>query len=478
MNWISGSTASVTEVPGGRLENVPALSGFRSLFKYSGRPLLRLADARKYSDHAVAFEVLGLSYVLLFEPKTIEQVLLTQHSAFTKDRLTLDLRRVLGTGLLTSDGETWRRDRKLMAPFFQPSEVAAYGTVMTESAQSCVDRCATGETFDVHSAMMQLTLEVLVRSLFGADLPRAGEVERLIGPLMRDFRPTAVAWRLFLPEWLPVPSRTRLNRTRRGLDSIVNELIAARRRQPAPADRAPPLEASSSRTASERAATNGRATDLLGRLMMARDIEGSLSEAALRDETMTLFLAGHETTALALTYTLRLLALHPEYTRAIRSELAQVMEGPLPTTRDLPKLIRLRAVLDESLRLYPPVWAFARTPREDVVVNQVEIAAVTQVIVSPWSLHRDPRFFEAPERFWPERWLERPSPPRFSYLPFGAGPRVCIGSHFALTEAALILATIVQNCDIELEPDPPLELSPSITLRPRGPVPMRWRRRA
>jgi len=155
MNWISGSTASVTEVPGGRLENVPALSGFRSLFKYSGRPLLRLADARKYSDHAVAFEVLGLSYVLLFEPKTIEQVLLTQHSAFTKDRLTLDLRRVLGTGLLTSDGETWRRDRKLMAPFFQPSEVAAYGTVMTESAQSCVDRRATRAGAD---AMAQASL--------------------------------------------------------------------------------------------------------------------------------------------------------------------------------------------------------------------------------------------------------------------------------------------------------------------------------
>lgn len=459
------------EGPAVALPNVPALSGWRSVLKYSNQPLRRLADARKHSDRAVAFEVLGLSYVLLFEPRAIEQVLVTQHSAFQKDRLTRDLQRILGTGLLTSEGETWRRDRKLMAPFFKPAEIGAYGAIMAECARACVERYTALESFDVHSAMMNLTLEVLVRALFGSDVVRSDGVEALLGPIMQDFRPTSVAWRLFLPNWVPLPSRRRLDRARSGLDAIVNELIAVRRRQAATEREASPMAAPSGEESS-------RAVDLLGRLTRARDVEGRLSEVALRDEAMTLFLAGHETTALALTYTLRLLALHPEHARAIRTELARVLGDGLPTPESLSELVQLRAVLDESLRLYPPVWAFGREPREDVVVNGFKIPKGTQIAISPWLMHRDARFFAEPERFSPERWLGQPSPPRFTYLPFGAGPRVCIGSHFAITEAMIILATILQHCDLELLPDPPLSLLPSITLRPRDAVPMRWQRRS
>ena len=203
------------------------------------------------------------------------------------------------------------------------------------------------------------------------------------------------------------------------------------------------------------------------------DAEGNLSEAALRDEAMTLFLAGHETTALSLTYALRLLAQHAPEREAMMAELASVLGERLPGVADLPNLPYTRAVLDETLRLFPPAWGIGRQPREDVVVAGVAIPRGTQVIVAPWVMHRDARFFAEPHRFWPERWLSQPPPPRFAYMPFGAGPRVCIGSHFALAEAMLILAVMLQHVEPELLPEPELDLMPSVTLRPRGPVLMR-----
>lgn len=436
----------------------PELSGFGSMLQYARRPLARFEAARRVSDRAVAFRVLGRPYIVLFDPKAIEQVLVTQHAAFEKDRFTNDLRRVLGDGLLTSDGDTWRRHRKLMAPSFQRSEVGAYGEVMAERARALVERQASGEVFDAHSVMMQLTLDILVRALFGTEVKRAPDVERLLEPVMHDYLPPAVSWRLLLPEWVPLPSRRRLARARRELDAILLELIAERRAAGAGPD-AP-------------------ASDLLGRLMLACDAEGSLSEAALRDEAMTLFLAGHETTALSLTYGLRLLAQHPRERQALVAELDQVLGGRAPSLQDLPNLPYTRAVLDETLRSFPPAWALGREPRQDVVVAGVAIPKGTQVIVCPWVMHHDPQFFPEPDRFWPERWLTQPAPPRFAYMPFGAGPRVCIGSHFALAEAMLILAVILQRVELELPAQPALELMPSVTLRPRGAVLMRMTPRA
>lgn len=443
-----------------RLPVVPELSGFGSMLAYARQPLLRFEAARRHSERAVAFRVMGRSFIALFDLDAVEAVLVTQHAAFEKDRFTRDLERVLGAGLLTSHGAAWRRHRKLMAPSFQRAEIGQYAVVMVERTQAFLAKRARGEVFDVQSAMMQLTLDVLVRALFGAEVSRAAEVERLLSALARDYRPPAVALRLSSPEWLPLPSRLRLRRVRAELDAILFELFAERRaRDPARADPDAPL-------------------DLLGRLMGASDAQGRLGEAALRDEAMTLFLAGHETTALSLTYALRLLGLHPEEAALLRAELAAVLGGRAPGMLDLPRLPRLRAVLDETLRLYPPAWAIGRQPREDVVVAGIHVPRGTQVIVSPWILHRDPRFFEDPERFWPDRWLGRPPPPRFAYLPFGAGPRVCIGSHFALAEAALILATLLSVARFELVPQPPLVPSPSVTLRPRAPVLMRMMDRA
>jgi cytochrome P450 len=449
------------------LSPAPELSGIRSMLEYSRRPLLRFEAARRLSDRAVAFRVLGRTYMTLFDPKAIEQVLVTQHAAFEKDRFTADLRRVLGMGLLTSEGEPWRRSRKLIAPSFQRGEIAVYGPVMVERAREFVRALEPGVVFDVHSALMHLTLDILVRALFGTEVARAGEVERLLEPMLHDYVPPRVAWRLLLPEWLPLPSRARLARCRRELDVILLELLAERRGRKG--DEAGSGVAASEGAEKRRPASN----DLLGRLMIAGDAEGGLSEAALRDEAMTLFLAGHETTALSLTYALRLLAQHPEEKQRLLDELTQVLGGRAPTLQDLPQLRYARAVLDETLRLFPPAWAIGREPREDVVVAGIAIPRGTQIVVCPWVMHRDARFFPDPERFWPERWMTEPPPPRFAYLPFGAGPRVCIGSHFALAEAALVLSVLLQSADFQLVPQPDLDLMPTVTLRPRGPVLMR-----
>jgi cytochrome P450 len=437
------------------------LSGFGSMFKYARHPLARFEAARRVSDRAVAFRVLGRPYIALFDPRAIEQVLVTQHAAFEKDRFTNDLRRLLGHGLLTSDGDTWRRHRKLIAPSFQPGELGAYGAVMAERAQAFVQRLPPGAVFDVHSAMMHLTLDILVRALFGTEVKRAPDVERLLEPVIHDYVPPAVAWRLLLPEWVPLPSRRRLAHARRELDAILLELIDERRR-----------------AAADPARSGAPPSDLLGRLMLACDAQGSLSEAALRDEAMTLFLAGHETTALSLTYGLRLLAKHPRERRALVSELDQVLGGRAPSLHDVPNLPYTRAVLDETLRLFPPAWGLGREPREDAVVAGLAIPKGTQVIVCPWVMHHDGQFFPEPDRFWPERWLTQPAPRRFAYMPFGAGPRVCIGSHFAVAEAMLILAVILQQMQLELPAQPELELVPSVTLRPRRPVLMRLTPRA
>ncbi len=446
-----------------RLTPAASLSGIGSMLKYRAQPLARFEAARALSDRAVAFSVLGLPYIAFFDLKAIEHILVTRHADFEKDAFTHDLRRVLGTGLLTSEGDAWRRQRKLIAPSFQPREIGAYGPVMVERAHAFAQGQAPAAVFDIHSAMMHLTLDILVRALFGTRVSRGAEVERLLDQLMVDYMPAAAAWRLILPEWLPLPSRRRLASIRAELDVILLELIRDRK----------------ARAAAE---ANDAATtlpaDLLGRLMLAHDTAGTLSEEAVRDEAMTLFLAGHETTALSLTYTLRLLAQHPAEADALFRELEHVLRGRPPSMSDLPALPYTRAVIDEALRLYPPAWAIGRQPIEDTVVAGVVVPQGTMLIIAPWVMHRDARFFPDPERFWPERWLSGPAAPRYAYLPFGAGPRVCVGSHFALSEAALILITLVQHARFELEPNvggepPELELRAAITLRPRGPVSMR-----
>ena len=428
----------------------PGLSGLSSLFRYANKPLKRFEQARAQSARATAFELLGRYYLVLFEPELIEQVLVRDHAAFTKDPFIRDLEPLLGRGLLTSDGEHWKRQRRLAAPSFQRGEIDNYAAEMVTCSEQFLHALPVGRTFDAHAAFMHLTLHILARTLFGTEISRVQEVENALNQVMREYAPLRIALRVSLPPWLTRRSRRRIAALRGALDSVLLELIAERKRRSEPG------------------------TDLLSRLLAARDAGQGLSDLELRDETMTMFLAGHETTALALTYAFRLLALHPEAARRARAEVRLVVGARRPTVADLNGLTFTRAVLDEALRLFPPAWVIAREPLHACRIGEFQCDPGTEVLIVPWVMHRDPRFWKQPELFQPERWLSKMQLPRSVYLPFGAGPRVCIGHHFAVTEAMLVLATCLGRGSFALAQGQLLPLSPAVTLRPRDPVLMRF----
>jgi cytochrome P450 len=430
----------------------PRLSGFGSLLRYRKRPLQRFEDARAHSPRATAFEIFGTYHLALFDPELIETVLVTDHSSFEKDAFVRDLEQILGRGLLNSEGREWRRQRKLSAPSFQRAEIASYAEQMVASAEEFLARVGDGKPLDIHASMMHLTLEILVKTLFGSQVSRAAEVEAALDGIMAEYSPLRLSLRTGLPPWVTFVSRRNIARLRRALDLVVLELIAQKK------------------------AAGGAGTDLLSRLIAASDSEGQLSDAELRDQTMTLFLAGHETTALVLSYALRLLALHPRVAECARREARSVLGARAPTLRDLPELGFVRAVLDETLRLFPPAWAIARVSLRDRAIGEFVCKAQTEVLIAPWVMHRDQRFFREPELFKPERWGASNELPRCAYMPFGAGPRVCIGNHFALSEALLVLSLFLARGNFHLLDGPLLRLTPAVTLRPSGPINMRFER--
>ncbi|HEY1534515.1 MAG TPA: cytochrome P450 [Polyangiaceae bacterium] len=435
-----------------RLASQPLLSGVTSLLRYANKPLKRFEDARAFSPRATAFEVFGTYHLVIFDPELIERVMIAEHASFSKDAFVRDLEAILGKGQLNSEGEQWRRQRKLTAPSLQRTEIAVYGEQMVDCAERFVADLSSGAIFDAHAAMMHLTLDILARTLFGTEVARVREVEAALEGVMLEYTPLRITLRTALPPWLTFRSRGRLTRLRAALDSVLLELLAERKQRREPG------------------------TDLLSRLLASRDADGGLSDAELRDQTMTLFLAGHETTALALTYALRLLALHPSAAQRVRRELKQVLAGRAPGVQDVPSLVFTRAVLDETMRLYPPAWAMARDAQRDLELGELECPAHTEVIILPWVMHRDQRFFAEPELFRPERWLVKSELPRCVYMPFGAGPRICIGNHFALTEAVLALAVFLSRGEFSLVQGHLLKLVPAVTLRPSGPVTMRFER--
>ncbi len=434
------------------LESAPRLSGVGSLVRYSKRPLQRFEDARSLSPRATAFQIFAQYHLVLFDPELIETVFISDHASFEKDAFVKDLAQILGQGLLNSEGQQWRRQRKLTAPSLQRAEIAAYAEQMVACAEDFLASTPEDRPVDVHAGMMHLTLDILVKTLFGAEVSRVTEVEHALDAVMQEYTPLRMALRTGLPPWFSYASKRRIARLRAALDSVVLEVIAQKKR------------------------TGTGGTDLLSRMILSAESDGGMSDDELRDQTMTLFLAGHETTALALTFALRLLSLHPRIAERARKEVAQVVGSRSPSLADIPELTYTRAVLDEALRLFPPAWALARVALTDRALGDIECKQGTEVIVAPWVMHRDQRFFSEPELFRPERWLEKRELPRCVYMPFGAGPRVCIGNHFALTEAVLILAVFLARGHFALENGALLSLTPAITLRPSGPVNMRFER--
>ena len=400
--------------------------------------------ARDYGDVS-SLTLFDFRTLFINHPDDIEDVLVNKARKFEKGRVMKANMRLFGEGLLTSEGDFWLRQRRLAQPAFHRARVTAYGATMVEYAERAMRGWKSGEMRDIHEDMMQITLQIVGKTLFNADLAReakeVGETLEILLKLAADFGKT-----ILIPLWVPTPRNLRARMGIRRIEKIIYRIIAQKRAE-------------------------GRDTgDLLSMLLAAQDEDGSrMTDKQLRDETITLFLAGHETTANALSWTFWLLAQNPEVEKKFHGELASVLSGRAPTVEDIPKLAYTANILTESMRLYPPAWGMARLVTEEVEVAGYKLVPGNGVACAQWVVHRDPRWFAEPERFLPERWegdLARRIP-RFAYFPFGGGPRQCIGNSFALMEATLILPTIAQKFRFKLVEGHPVKPLASITLRPQ-----------
>jgi cytochrome P450 len=409
--------------------------------------------AQEYGDIASIPVPLG-TRILLNRPEWIEQMLVVQHGKFHKSTLTKQVTEpMLGQGMLTSEGEFWRRQRRLAQPAFHRSRINEYAAPMVEITETHLREWRDGDTRNVQQDMMALTLDVAVRTLFGATLPgEAARVGKAMTFLMRH-QLGRLRSPLRIPASWPTPRNRRADREVAFLDSLVYRIIDERKKRGG-------------------SSHNG---DLLSMLMAAMDEDGTqMTPKQLRDETMTLFLAGHETTALTLAWTWYLLSENAAAESRLHEELRRVLGGRAPTVPDLARLPYLHAVVSEVLRLFPPAYLLARTSVAPCTIAGYEIPAGTTVLTSQWLMHRDARYFEDPDAFHPERWLDGLADrlPPGVYLPFGDGPRRCIGQGFALLEAALVIATIAQQYSFRLVPGHPVVPEPLVTLRPKDGIRM------
>lgn len=402
--------------------------------------------AREYGD-VVPVRLGPFPGLLIYHPDAIEEVLVVRNRDFIKSRGVRLMRGFLGDGLFTAEGDLWLRQRRLMQPAFHRQRVAAYGETMAAYAARQAADWHDGAVLDIHEEMMAVTRAIVAKTLFDADV---SEEARAIGDaseiVMEYFGKRFGSLLALLPLWLPTPANLRLRRAVRRLDEVVYRMIADRRRSPE--DRG----------------------DLLSILLEAQDADdGSrMSDRQVRDEAMTLFLAGHETTAVALSWTWYLLAQHPEVDARLADELRAALGGRPPAVTDLPALRYAEMVVMESMRLYPPAYGIGREATRPTEVAGHPVPAGGVVIMPTWVVQRDARWFDEPEAFRPERWAHDAMRrlPRFAYFPFGGGPRQCIGNTFATMEATLVLAAIARRFRLALMPGQRVTPTPYITLRP------------
>ena len=415
-----------------------------------------MIGARETYGDVVRFKFGPFDYYLVTDPEVVRHVLVDNAKAYTKSRNYLGLKIVLGEGLLTSEGDLWRRQRKLAQPAFHRARLAGFAAQMARATRDMLDRwrkedLGSSSAFCVHEEMMRLTFRIVGLTLFSADVDGdAREVGRALDTALRwanDYAESLVR----IPPYIPTPANVRFKRAMKTLDGIVYRLIADRRAQGA--------------------ANEGYGDDLLGMLMEAveDDTQSGMSDQQLRDEIITMVLAGHETTANLLSWTFSLLARHPDVEARVRDEALRVLGDRDPTLEDVRSLEYTKLVLDEALRLYPPAWIFERQNVEPDVLGGYRVAAGSIVGVCPYVIHRHPEYWDDPESFEPERFRpERTEKrPRYTYLPFGGGPRTCIGNSFAMMEAQIILAMIVRQEHLALEAGHAVEVDPLITLRPK-----------
>jgi cytochrome P450 len=379
-------------------------------------------------------------------PDLIEDVLVNKAKLYHKGRILQANKYLFGEGLLTAEGDFWLRQRRLAQPTFHRERIATYAATMADYTEQMLARWRSGEERDVHQEMMNLALRIVGKTLFDADVARdareVGETLDMLLKIASNFGRTVL-----VPLWVPTPKNLRAKAGVRRIEKIIYRIIAERR-------------------------AVGRDTgDLLSTLLQVQDEDGTrMNDRQLRDETITLFLAGHETTASLLSWTWWLLAQNPAVEKRFNEELHGVLGGRAPTMDDLPKLTYLGHVLTESLRLYPPAWGMARLAEEEHEIAGYPVKPGYGVAMAQWVVHRDARWFDAPLEFRPERWENRLAKqlPRFAYFPFGGGPRQCIGNTFALMEASVVLATVGQKYRFALVPGHEVKPMASITMRPKG----------
>ncbi len=406
-----------------------------------------LKNAHELGD-VFQFQIGPQRAYFLNHPDYIKDVLMTYQSSFVKGRALQRSKRLLGEGLLTSEGEFHRRQRRLAQPAFHRQRIAGYAEVMSRYTENHIANWKDGATLDLSQEMMSLTLNIVAKTLFNANVgDETKDVREALTTILEMFSLLLLPFSELL-EKLPLPQSRRFNKSKEKLDSIIYRIIEERRK-------------------------NGEdAGDLLSMLILATDTEGDgegMTNEQLRNEALTIFLAGHETTANALTWTFYLLSQNEDVEKKLHEELDSVVQdGKLPAMEDVPNLKYTEKVLAESMRLYPPAWAVGRLAVKDLEIGGYHIPKDSLVLMSQYVMHRDPRYYENPERFNPERWITDPKDSKqFTYFPFGGGARRCIGDQFAWMEGILLLAVIARKWKLRHVAEHKVETQAIFTLRPK-----------
>jgi len=447
-------------IPGPR--EIPFIGSVHRRF---GGPLDFFRDLKEKCGDAARFTLFNERFILFSDPALINEVLVTKQNLFRKGKALEGARVFLGNSLLVSEGEEHTRQRRLIQPAFHRGRIAGYAQIMAEKARLWTDAQQAGVEIDLAVEMNRLTLAVVAATLFGSEVDaEAGDIAESLTVVIENFN------RMLLPFWgilrrLPTPANLRLRAAQKTLDATIYRLIAQRRKE---------------------ARDHG---DLLSMLLAAEDAENPqkrLTDTEVRDQAMTLFLAGHETTANALAWTWHLLTQHETVRVKMKAEIDTVLgadrppgPGRLPGLEDAARLPYTTAVFSESMRLFPPVWVVGRRALEDVTIGDYEVPRRTIVIASQYILHRDERYWPDADKFLPERWLDEQAQaarPKFAYFPFGGGGRICIGDAFAWTEGVLILAVMARRWRFEASPDQTVAINPTVTLRPKHGLKMVLRR--